>query len=454
MKLGAYEIVKKIQDAGFVAYFAGGCVRDMILGKVPKDFDIATNAKIEEIEALFEMKQIVREYEDGSSCDLNTKTIAVGKAFGVVQVHHDGHIYEIATFRKDFEYTDGRRPARIEFSEPEFDAQRRDFTINGLFFDPIKDCLIDFVDGEKDLNEGLIRFIGNPEERILEDHLRILRAIRFKNELGFQYEPETYKSLKKLSGLVIEKVSFERIRDEFIKIVLCERADQAFEEMFELGILDKILPEMSEMKGIPQPRQYHQEGDVWNHAMLSLKSLGAEGSLRQRIAVLMHDIGKVKTFSVEERIRFDKHAENSAKMVNEVLGRLKFPKKFVDEIAFLVGHHMMMGALIEMPDSRKSYWYHHDLMPDLLVLFKADIAGTVPSDFSLYQEIENQYFEYLKRIPERPKPLLNGNEIMELLGIEPGPKIKEIIDLLTSEQLERKVLNKQQAIDWVKKFVI
>lgn len=242
----AIEIVTTLQKAGHKAYFAGGCVRDMILKVEPKDYDIATSARPEEIEALFE------------------KTIPVGKSFGVIFTHLNGHNFEIATFRSDSGYSDGRRPDAVIFTHAEEDAKRRDFTINGLFYDPIADEIHDFVGGRNDIENKLIRFIGTPHERILEDHLRIIRAIRFKNTLGFGYHPDTYHAIKKHAQLA-DKVSWERVRDELNKIISCGQAAVAFEDFQDTGVLPYILPELEECKGVAQPAEYHHEGDVLTH---------------------------------------------------------------------------------------------------------------------------------------------------------------------------------------------
>lgn len=433
MKITAQKIIETLVKNGYVAYFAGGCVRDLLLGKNPKDYDIVTDALPEKIESLFE------------------KTISIGKKFGVIQILENGHFFEIATFRSDAGYSDGRRPDAVIFSSPEDDANRRDFTINGLFFNPITDEILDFVEGQKDLKEHLIRFIGDPDQRILEDHLRILRAVRFKNQFDFQYDPDTYNALKKHSRLVIDKVSFERIGDEINKILLGPNPVQAFEDLSHLGILEVILPELEALRGLAQPFEYHTEGDVWTHTMNALSSLPTDCSLTLKWATLLHDSGKAETYQSKERIRFDHHCEFSKIHAKNILTRFKQSKKIIDKVSWLVEHHMMMQELVDMNKSRKLHWFHHPNFPELLALFEADAKGTSPTDLSLYNEINSISKQLIQETPTLPKPLLNGNEIMQFLNIPPGPKLAELKTLLLNAQLERTVKTREEAISFLKK---
>ncbi|MBD3328146.1 CCA tRNA nucleotidyltransferase, partial [Candidatus Peregrinibacteria bacterium] len=255
MQPTSIEIIEQLKKHGHEAYWAGGCVRDMLLGIEPKDFDIVTSAKPDQIE------------------DILDDTMPVGKKFGVILAKKNGHTFEVATFRSDSGYSDGRRPDYVEFTGADKDAHRRDFTINGIFYDPTNDHIHDYVQGQKDLNAKVIRFIGDAEKRILEDHLRILRAVRFKNQFNFQYEPKTFQALKKHAPLVVDNIANERIGDELNKIIMLPNACEAFEDMEDLGILQVLLPEIQAMKGVAQPMEYHTEGDVWDHTMLALKSL-------------------------------------------------------------------------------------------------------------------------------------------------------------------------------------
>lgn len=442
MKSTSIEIIEILRKAGHEAYLAGGCVRDMLIGITPKDFDIATSAKPEEIEALLE------------------HTIPVGKEFGVILVIKNGHKFEIATFREDKSYSDGRRPDKIEFTNAREDAYRRDFTINALFYDPIKDKVIDYVGGQKDMNEKLVRFIGDPELRIKEDHLRLLRAVRFKNNFDFQYHPDTYEAIKKYANL-IAKISGERIRDELNKMIMGANAEQAFEELFELGLLQFIMPEAVKMKGTAQPKIYHKEGDVWDHAKLSLKNLTDEDadpdplpetiSQNLRWATFLHDIGKPETFSYEgKRIRFDHHSEVGAEIAKKILNRLKFSKKDIERITWLIKHHMMIVPLLKMPKSRQRHWFLNDGFPELLEVYRADALGIIPTDLSLYEKIKKMYKHEIAELKLMPKLIIHGDEIMKILKIESGKKVGTILKKIRELQLSKKLKTKKDAIAFVK----
>jgi len=431
------EIIKKLRRAGYEAYWAGGCVRDILLSIKPKDFDIVTSAKPDEIEKV--LKHTLE------------KTIPIGKDFGVLIAVKNGHHFEIATFRSDSGYSDGRRPDAITFTSAKEDAKRRDFTINGMFYDPVKDKIRDYIGGQKDLDAGLIRFIGNPRERILEDHLRILRAIRFKNQFDFQYEPKTYTALHKHARLVIDKVAKERVASELDKILMTSRAANALEDMEDIGVMKVILPELEKMKGVAQPRQYHLEGDVWKHTMKALRTLPESASLAVRWAVLLHDSGKPDTFELKERIRFDHHVEFSKRHAKEILTRLRYPAKFIREVCWLVEHHMMMVPLVEMPEGRKRSWFLNPWFLNLMQVFKADAEGTTPTDLSLYEKIFALYRSSMKKMPSLPPALLHGEDIMEITKMKPGKKVGALLAELREEQLAGKIKNRKQALAWIKK---
>jgi putative nucleotidyltransferase with HDIG domain len=430
MKPTSIQIIEILKKAGHEAYWAGGCVRDMLLGIEPKDFDIVTSAKPEEIEDLLE------------------HTIPIGKEFGVILAVQNGHNFEIATFRSDSGYSDGRRPDAVTFTNAEEDAKRRDFTINGLFYDPIEDKVFDFIDGQKDLDARLVRFIGDPNERINEDHLRILRAVRFKNQFDFQYHPETYKALEKHAKLA-NKVSAERIREELNRILLNPNTVKALEELSELELLHEILPEMQEMKGCPQPREYHHEGDVWDHSMKVFESLKPSAPLTLRWAALLHDIGKPATFEVKDRIRSDKHCEVGAEIARKLLNRLKFPKKDTDEICWVIAHHMMIVPLMQMPVGRRRHWFLDKRFPHLLELFRVDAAGIEPVDMTLFDEIFELYKHDLTHMPTKPKPLLTGQEVMEKLNLKPGEEVGKVLDQIYEKQLASEITNKEEALKFL-----
>lgn len=425
------QIINQLRKAGHEAYWAGGCVRDMLLGREPKDFDIVTSANPDQIEDVLE------------------HTIPIGKQFGVILAIKNGHKFEVATFRSDAGYSDGRRPDAVTFTSAKEDALRRDFTINGMFYDPIEDKIIDYVGGQKDLDAKLIRFIGDPHERILEDHLRILRAIRFKNEFNFQYEPETYKALVKHVALS-DKVSNERIGEELNKMLFTKPISAPFNDMEDIGVLKIIFPELQDMKGVAQPYQYHQEGDVWNHTMKAVDTIEDTASLAVRWGVLLHDIGKPETFELKERIRFDRHVEASKNIAHKILTRLHFSRKMVEEVKWLVEHHMMMVPLVEMPEGRKRSWFLKPYFLNLMQVFKADAEGTVPSDLSLYEKIYKLYSKTLREIPHPPKPLLTGNDLIKEFNMPPGKEIGEILEEISEKQLDGSLKTKKEALNWIK----
>jgi putative nucleotidyltransferase with HDIG domain len=441
MKPTSIQIIEILKKAGHEAYWAGGCVRDMLLGVEPKDFDIVTSAKPDEIEDLLE------------------HTIPIGKEFGVIIAVKNGHNFEVATFRSDSGYSDGRRPDAVEFTNAEEDAKRRDFTINSLFYDPTKDKIIDYLDGQKDMAEKLVKFIGDPEERIKEDHLRMLRAVRFKNNFNFQYHPDTYNAIKPNAHL-IKKISKERIRDELTKMIMGPNAEKGFEELFELGLLEHIIPEACKMKGVAQPSIYHHEGDVWEHSLLALKNLTDEDfdpdplpetiSSNLRWATFLHDVGKPETFKYdEERIRFDHHAEEGAEIASKILKRLNFSRKDIDRVAWLIEHHMMVVPLMEMPDKRKRHWFLLDGFPELLELYRADALGIDPPDLSAYHDIKRLYKHEIAELKLMPDQLISGNEIMKILDIRAGERIGKVLAQVREEQLAGKLKTKKDA----KKFV-
>jgi poly(A) polymerase len=431
MRPTSIKIIEKLKKAGHTAYWAGGCVRDILLGIKPKDYDIVTDAKPEEVEKLLK------------------HTKPVGKEFGVILVIEGGHTFEVATFRADKSYSDGRRPDAICFTDAGEDAKRRDFTINGMFYDPLKDEIIDCVGGKKDLEARLIRFIGDPHKRILEDHLRILRAVRFKNQFDFQYHPKTYEALKKHAKL-IKKISSERIRDELNKMIEYKNRAKAFEELSELGILEEIIPEMEKMKGIPQPLEYHKEGDLWDHSLKALEVCDDNAPRDVKWACLLHDIGKVDTFKLKERIRYDGHVQRSREIVHDIFMRLKFPRKDREEVEWLVEHHMVMVPLLEMSDANARKWFLKKNFLNLMQVFEADAKATTPTDLSLYNKILKRYRKLMAEMPHKPKPLINGEDVMQILKLSPSQKVGEILDKVYEKQLEGEVKTRKQALAYLK----
>ena len=454
MEKTAIQIVKAFQDAGYQAYFAGGSVRDMLMEKEPGDYDIAVSATPDQIESII---------HSFFSADNNPrlqggekpKVIPIGKQFGVMLGIVNGHEFEIATFRSDSSYSDGRRPDAVIFTTPEEDAVRRDFTINGLFYDPIQKKVLDFVDGQKDIQKKIIRFIGEPHERIKEDHLRLLRAIRFKNNFSFSYDLKTKEAISEL-GHLIEGVSWERIQDELTKILLHPHRSHALRELDDFGMLEILIPELTACKGVKQPTQYHQEGDVLTHILKALHELPEEWASKELVwAILLHDIGKPDTFEKKtDRIHFDGHAEYSAKMARVVLKRLKFSKAEITKITWLIEHHMTVGFIPEMKRAHQVGYFWHPFFEDLMKLHWCDESGSVPVDLSLYDKIMTLYHEFKdeKLLEDHFKPLLTGDEVIELLKIKPGPKVKEIIQALREEQIEGGVKTKEEAKEFIAKF--
>lgn len=431
MKVNSIQIINTLKSQGFNALWAGGCVRDILLGIKPKDYDIVTDAKPEQVENIFD------------------KTIPIGKQFGIIMVDFDGHHFEIATFRKESDYKDGRRPSSVEFTDDYEDAHRRDFTINGMFYDPSTDQIIDHVNGQKDLELKLVRFIGEPSQRIQEDNLRILRAVRFKNTLDFQYCPATYKAIKKHASL-IENVSKERIQTELNKILQDKNRAKALDDLEDLGLLDYILPELKECMGVAQPSDFHKEGDVYTHILQALESMPEGLNLSLYWAVLMHDIGKPETYTDNEnRIKFNGHAKLSSEIAEKVLKKYKFSNQFIKHVSFLVEKHMSIYQIFDMPKKTQIKWFRHIWYLDLLELNKYDVLGTSPSDLSMYLKVLKLYHETVKDLPAEYPKLISGDQIMQILNLKPGPKVAQIIEEIKDLQLENKITTEKQAIEYV-----
>lgn len=434
----ALSILKKLREAGHQTYFAGGCVRDELLGRTPKDYDIATSALPDEVEALFE------------------KTIAIGKAFGVIAVVMDGHPFEVATFREEFGYQDGRRPDGVHFCAPEEDAKRRDFTVNGMFSDPVEGKIIDFVGGQEDLQKKIIRAIGNPKERFQEDHLRMLRAVRFTHTLGFEMDPATREAIKTLAPL-IKKISMERIEQEFTRLLTeSVKPGDALRDLLEIGLLKEIMPELLPMIGMEQPPQFHPEGDVFEHTvlMLNLMNFSKVDSARElAYTVLLHDVGKPGTQSIgpgrdgKPRIRFDGHACESAKMAEDILKRLRIPNKEQKHILRAINDHM---RFIDVPNWRKATkrkLIGSETFALELELHRVDCAGS-HEDLSNY-DLLLQFQEEMAHEPVLPEPWITGRDLIEL-GLKPGPQFKEMLDAAYQRQMDEAAPDKESLLIWLK----
>ncbi|MFA7681724.1 MAG: CCA tRNA nucleotidyltransferase [Candidatus Peribacteraceae bacterium] len=429
-----YRIVEILTDAGYDAWWVGGCVRDMLMERIPDDIDIATNATPDAV------------------CNLFTKTDDSSAQFGAVLVSLGGHVFEITTFREDDTISDGRHPESVRFGTREEDAKRRDFTVNALYWHPISGELYDPFEGEKDLNERLIRFIGDPAVRIEHDALRLLRAIRFRALIDGQYHPDTFEAVHSHAKDILI-LSGTRRFIELEKMLMGPRPQRAFEDLWETDVIEHLLPELHACKGVAQPSKPHGEGDVWDHIMQILASFTEDHQADVRWAALLHDIGKPVTFSIEEdRIHFNEHASVGGDLARDVLDMLQCPAKRRDKIVWLVKHHMTMGTFGEIDDERKAHWYYHPWFMELLQLFWLDASGMKPQTYDLYDSIIQDYNQFLDSHPLPPKPLLDGHTVMEMLGLPPGEKVGEILKQLYQAQTRGEITKKSEAKEYLKKI--
>ena len=431
MESVARNIVHRLRGAGHQAFFAGGCVRDSLMGKTPHDFDIATSARPEEVQALF------------------PRTIPVGAQFGVVLVVQEGHDYQVATFRSDGTYLDGRHPRSVSFTSPEGDAKRRDFTINGLFYDPIEEKVLDFVGGREDLESRTLRAIGNPAERFAEDKLRLLRAVRLATVLDFTIEADTWNALC-AGATTIHEVSAERVRDELVKILVAPQRVRGFDLLDASGLMEEILPEILPLKGCEQPPDFHPEGDVFIHTRLMLSLLPAGASVPLLLATLFHDLGKPATMERDHtgRIRFNGHESISAQMTEKIMRRLRFSNEEIEATTLMVQNHMVFKDVQNMRVSRLKRFLARLTFEDELELHRVDCLAS-------HGNLDN--YEFLKRRREElanepliPPPLLTGHDLIAM-GWKPGPKFRTVLDAVQVRQLEGILRTRRQAISWVEK---
>jgi poly(A) polymerase len=430
MRATATEIVRRLQVAGFEAFWVGGCVRDFLLGREPQDFDIATNATPDQIERLF------------------TKTIPVGRQFGVLLVVENAHQFQIATFRAESGYQDGRRPGTVRFSDAREDAIRRDFTVNGLFFDPIADALHDWVGGEADLRSKTIRTIGSPEERFAEDHLRLLRALRFAAQLDFNIDPATFAAVRKHAAK-IQLVSAERIREELIKLFAPPHAARGLTLLHESGLMPEVLPELVPTLTCEQSPDYHPEGSVFNHIRLMLDHLPDTSSESLPWTALLHDIAKPQTASRGEdgMIHFYGHEKVGAEMSEKILDRLKFPRRQIDEISAAVLHHMQFKDAPQMRKATLRRMLMRETFPLELELHRLACLGS-HRRLDIYDFLREQR-AHLNDQPHLHPPLLNGNDVIAL-GARPGPELGALLHELRDKQLAEELTTPEAARDWVK----
>ena len=431
MEMTARGLSDRLRAAGHTAYFAGGCVRDFVRGQTPKDIDIATDARPEEVQKIFR------------------RTYAVGAHFGVIVVLENNLQFEVATFRADGVYLDGRHPAEVHFSSPEEDARRRDFTINGMFFDPTNDAVIDFVGGREDLSARLVRAIGDPAQRFAEDRLRLLRAVRFATVLDFEIEGATWEAIVRAADTIGE-ISAERIREELVRIFLSSHRARGWDLLDASGLMRQILPELEAMKGCEQPPQFHPEGDVFQHTRLMLQLLPDEVSLPLVLSVLFHDIGKPPTSSVDEegRIRFNGHDRIGAEMTEALMQRLRFSRAEIDATVEAVRQHMVFKDVPNMRVARLKRFMARPTFVDELELHRVDCASS-HGMLDNYEFLQRKREEFANE-PIIPPPLVRGDDLIAL-GMKPGPRFGEILEAVETRQLEGGLRDREEALAWVKK---
>ena len=432
-RAAATEIVRTLRQAEHQAYLVGGCVRDLVLGREPADYDVSTDATPEQVMRIF------------------PHSYAVGAQFGVVLVPVDGgsSTVEVATFRSDIGYSDGRHPDQVRYtSSPQQDVQRRDFTINGLLYDPTADKVLDYVGGLADLRRGVVETIGEPDLRFREDKLRMLRAVRFAARFTYAIEPATFAAIQRLAPL-IHQVSCERIREELTKMLTEGHARRAFELLDESGLLKEVLPEISAMKGVQQPPQFHPEGDVWVHTLLLLEQLPHPCPKTLAWGALLHDVGKPPTFRVApDRIRFDEHVSVGVRMAEEICRRLRFSNDDTEQIAALVANHMRFADALKMKESTLKRFMRLPRFPEHLELHRIDCLSS-HGDLTLYNFVK-QRFVSTPADQVRPRPLLTGHDLIRA-GYRPGPEFKQILSALEDAQLEGRLENREQALEFVRR---
>ncbi|MEK7309926.1 MAG: CCA tRNA nucleotidyltransferase [Planctomycetota bacterium] len=434
----ALSVVKTLQKKGFQAYFAGGCVRDRLMKRQPKDYDVATNARPNQVMKLFK------------------KTLAIGKQFGVVVVIIQKQPIEVTTFRTESGYSDGRHPDNVKYGSRDEDAARRDFTINGLLYDPIKDELIDLVNGRADIKKKVVRTIGDARQRFKEDKLRMMRAIRFACELDFTLDPKTKRAITKSAGQ-IKKISVERIREELRRILICDRRDRGIRLLEQTGLLKRILPEVLRMKGVNQPKQFHPEGDVYVHTVAVMKHLRnpftvmgkrQNPSFELALATLLHDVGKPGTFMITDRIRFHEHERLGSEMALRICKRLRLSNSETETICWIIAKHLVFKDIDKMRVSTLKRLFSHPDYPLLAELHRADRLGS-DMDLKPYY-IAARLYKKLSKEELKPAPLINGYDLIKM-GFKPGPIFSKILKAVEEAQLEAEVTSKDAALKLVKR---
>ena len=423
----ALTLLRTLHSHGHEAYFVGGSVRDLLLKKSPKDFDIASGATPVQVQKLFK------------------KTVGVGAQFGVMLVVDGSDQFEVATFRTDDGYVDGRHPTGVHFTDAKEDALRRDFTVNGLFYDPLKRKVLDWVGGQKDLKKKVIRAIGDPDRRFGEDKLRMLRAVRFASVLGFKIEAKTLASIKKHCKK-ISVVSQERVRDELVKMFTGPDPALALSLLDQTGLLKEVLPEVARMKGVAQPKAFHPEGDVFRHTLLLMKQLD-RASIVLAFGCLLHDVGKPATFRRSDRIRFNGHDRVGARMTETILTRLRFSNDLKERIVACVDGHMRFKDVKAMRESTLKKFMQRGTFETELEQHRIDCLAS-HGDLSNWRFLRKKV-KTLSREEIKPAPLLSGHDLLSL-GFAEGPKIGKVLRALEEQQLEGKVRSREEALLWVK----
>lgn len=435
----AENICQRLRESGHRAYLVGGCVRDILLGREPADYDVSTDATPERVQHLFK------------------RSLAVGAQFGVIIVLGDGLLddsrdadlpqVEVATFRSDIGYSDGRHPDQVAYTgSAQEDVKRRDFTINALLLDPATGEVLDYVDGRDDLKAGIIRAIGRAEDRFREDKLRMVRAVRFAARFRYAIEVQTFAAIKKLAP-EIHQVSPERLRDELTKLLREGSARRGFELLDETGLLLELLPEIARMKGVEQPPQYHPEGDVWVHTLLMLENLPAGCSPTLAWGVLLHDVGKPPTFTPPagpgDRIRFNEHAEVGTRMAEEICRRVRFSNEVTEQIEALVANHMRFKDVPQMKPATLKRFVRLPGFDEHLELHRLDCSSS-------HGHLDNYEFvkQFLRDTPSEevhPPKLISGDDLIAL-GLRPGPEFKTILEAVEEAQLNGVLKSREEAL--------
>ena len=420
----AGEIVRRLRSEEFQAYLVGGCVRDLVLGREPKDYDVTTDAIPE---------QVLRLFPDG---------LTVGAKFGVIIVPGEAGNIEVATFRSDGRYADGRHPNEVRYAKtPQEDVRRRDFTINGLLYDPVTEQVLDYVGGQADLRGRRVRTIGDPYDRFTEDRLRMLRAVRFAARFEFTLDPAALDAILRLAPH-IRKVSAERVRDEILKLLTEGQARRGFELLDQTGLLEQVLPEVKRMQGVEQPPEFHPEGDVWTHTLMMLENM-RHPTATLALGVLLHDVGKPPTFSVRERIRFDNHAEVGAKMAEALCNHLRLSSRDTERVAELIKHHLRFKDFPHMRRSKQLRFLRMEGFEEHLELHRLDCLAS-HGDLTNYEQAR-RLLEETPLVEIKPQPLLRGDDLIAR-GYVPGPLFKQILRHVEDAQLEGSLHTREDAL--------